>query len=181
MSVLSHIDIAKRLSGQPGLGSPLVTTADQPNSVDLHLGERLLRLPYGMTIDPEADQSAQWQEVPLNSDGRWWVGQNALYLATIAETINVPGDLVAFLHGLSSLGRLGLLVHVTAGLFDSGFVGRPTLELVSLGGSILLRPGMRIAQVTFHALQTPVTVGYRGKYQNDTEPQPSRMFQEARP
>jgi dCTP deaminase len=156
-------------------------TRPGPSSVDLRLGSTLLRLPYGVTIDPERDQSGLWQAVPLRDDGRWCLGQGALYLGVTVETVNVPDDQMGLLHGLSSLGRLGLLVHVTAGLIDAGNALRPTLELVSLAGAILLRPGMRIAQVTFHALSEPAARPYDGKYRLDTEPTPSRMWMEARP
>jgi dCTP deaminase len=151
----------------------------QPASIDVHLGDRLLRLPYGVTIDPERDQSALWEDVPLRDDGRWWLAQNTLYLGVTLETVPVPHDAVAFLHGLSSLGRLGLLVHVTAGLIDPGNELRPTLELVSLGGTILLRPGQRIGQVTFHTLVAPVERPYGGKYKGDQEPTPSRSYLDA--
>ena len=150
-----------------------------PSSVDLHLGPNLLRLGYGVTIDPERDQAHLWSHVPLRDDGRWLLGQNSLHLGVTAEEITVPGDMVALLHGISSLGRLGLLVHVTAGLIDAGNTLKPTLELVSLGGSILLRPGMRIAQVTYHKLDALALAPYHGKYLGDSVPVPSKMFQEA--
>lgn len=150
-----------------------------PSSVDLHLGDTLLRLPYGVTLDPERDQSDLWETVPLREDGRWWLGQGALYLGVTRETVNVPGAHMALLHGISSLGRLGLLVHVTAGLIDPGNSLKPTLELVSLGGSILLRPGQRIAQVTYHTLTSPPLRPYAGKYAGDEMPVPSKMWQEA--
>lgn len=149
-----------------------------PASVDLHLGDTLLRLPYGVTLDPEIDQSNLWQTVPRRSDGRWILGQGALYLGVTAEMVAVPTDHLVLLHGISSLGRLGLLVHVTAGLIDPGNTLHPTLELVSLGGQILLRPGMRICQVTYHKLTGPAERPYDGKYVADTKPVPSRMFRE---
>lgn len=150
-----------------------------PSSQDVHLGDELLRLPYGVTLDPERDQSALWEMVPLRDDGRWWLGQGALYLGVTVETISVPDDGVAFLHGISSLGRLGLLIHVTAGLIDAGNSLRPTLELLSLGGSILLRPGQRIGQVTYHQMTGPALRPYDGKYRGDAMAVPSRMWLEA--
>lgn len=150
-----------------------------PASVDLHLGDSLLRLGYGAVLDPEKDQSDLWSPTVTDEGGRWWLAQNALYLGVTAEEITVPGDMVALLHGVSSLGRLGLLVHVTAGLVDSGWSGKLTLEIVSLGGTILLRPGMRIAQITYHRLDAIATRPYHGKYLSDQVPVPSRMWQEA--
>jgi dCTP deaminase len=149
-----------------------------PSSADLHLGDTLLRLPYGVTLDPEQDQSDLWQPVALREDGRWWLGRGDLYLGVTRETIPVPVDHMVLLHGISSLGRLGLLVHVTAGLIDAGNELKPTLELLSLGGAIRLRPGMRIGQVTYHALSAPSENPYFGKYKGDTEPVPSRMHLE---
>ena len=95
-----------------------------------------------------------------------------------AEEIAIPNDLMGTLHGVSSLGRLGLLVHVTAGLADAGFSGRLTLELVSLGGTILLRPGMRIAQLTLHRMTSPAEAPYSGRYMNDVDPTPSRAWKD---
>lgn len=149
-----------------------------PSSVDLTLGDTLLRLPYGVTMDPEIDQSHLWERVPLRADGRWQLGQGTLYLGVTRETVAVPVDCMGLLHGLSSLGRMGLLVHITAGLIDAGNALKPTLELLSLGASILLRPGQRIAQVTLHMLSAPAEQSYNGKYLADTEPVPSRMFRE---
>lgn len=172
MTVLSDASLRALVGDDAAVG---------PSSVDLHLGPKLLRLGYGVTIDPEQDQSALWTDVPLHHDGRFHLGRNELYLGVTAEEITVPGDMVAFLHGISSLGRLGLLVHCTAGLADSGYSGRLTLELVSLGGTLILRPGMRVAQITYHMLSAPCVQGYQGKYQNDVDPVPSRMFMESRP
>jgi dCTP deaminase len=151
-----------------------------PSSQDVHLGDELIRLPYGVTLDPERDQSSLWQAVPLRDDGRWMLGQGTLYLGVTVETINAPADTVAFLHGISSLGRLGLLVHVTAGLIDAGNTLRPTLELFSLAGPILLRPGQRIGQVTYHQMLGLAEHPYDGKYRHDGGPVPSRMWKEAR-
>lgn len=184
MSVLSDASIRAHLDSlsDPRLRvEPLATNAVQPSSLDLHLGESLLRLPYGAIINPEQDQSSLWEPVPTRADGRWWLGQNTLYLGVTAEDIHIPTDLVGMLHGVSSLGRLGLLVHVTAGLADAGFSGRLTLELVSLGGTILLRPGMRIAQLTLHRMTTMAASPYAGRYANDRLPTPSRAWKEAAP
>lgn len=171
MSVLSDSSIRDMLGTDEHVG---------PASLDIHLGDSLLRLGYGAVLDPEKDQSALWSPAAME-DGRWWVSHSGLYLGVSQEEITVPGDMVALLHGVSSLGRLGLLIHVTAGVADPGFSGRLTLELVSLGGTILLRPGMRIGQLTFHRLDKLATVPYRGRYQNDREPQPSRSWKDVTP
>ena len=184
MSVLSDLSIRACLASlaDPRLRiEPLAEGAVQPSSIDLHLGDSLLRLPYGSVIDPEQDQAHLWEPVPLRDDGRWWLGQNTLYLGVTSEHVQIPNDMVGVLHGVSSLGRLGLLVHVTAGLADPGWSGRLTLELVSLGGTILLRPGMRIAQLTLHRMTTPAEAPYAGKYSGDVNPTASRYYREVAP
>ncbi len=151
-----------------------------PASVDLHLGDGLLRLGYGAVLDPELDQSALW--APANmEDGRWWLGQNVLHLGVTQERVSVPGDCLALLHGISSLARLGLIVHATGGVIDPGNSLNITLELVSLGGTILLRPGMRIAQLTFHRLDELTVKPYSGRYLNDQQPTPSRSWKDVTP
>ena len=170
--ILSDFALSSLLSSDTTIG---------PASQDLSLGERLIRLPHGETIDPEQDQSGLWQDVERRYGGRWLVAPYQLYLGTTQEMVAVPNGLVAMLHGISSLGRSGLLVHCTAGLVDPGWSGRLTLEIVSLGGPILLRPGMRIAQLTWHQMTESALHPYRGKYQHDTGPRPSRMHAEVRP
>ncbi len=82
-------------------------------------------------------------------------------LASTVETLRVPNDLVARVEGKSSIGRLFLTAHVTAGFIDSGFVGQVTLEICNLGPwRVLLRPGMKIAQVNFTKLTQPCARPY---------------------
>lgn len=180
MTVLSDVDIHTPGGVHSGLTiRPFDRANVQPNSYDLRLGEKLLRLPYGVTLDPERDQAGLWQEVPLRDDGRWMLGQGTLYLGATVEHLSIPSGIVGFLHGVSTLGRMGLLVHITAGLIDSGYAGHPTLELFSLAGPIYLRPGQRIAQLTLHMLHQPAGRLYQGRYQHDTLPTPSRAHLDA--
>lgn len=178
MSVLA--DAALRRCYQQGqhLVTPLRNGAVQPSSIDLTLGTDLKRLDYGSVIDPAIDQSELWRDMPLRQDGRWLLGQGALYLGVTAETITVPKNMVAFLHGVSSMGRLGLLVHCTAGLADAGWRGRLTLEIVSLGGAIYLTPGMRIGQITYQFLTAPAETEYNGRYQHDDAAVTSRAYRD---
>jgi dCTP deaminase len=105
-------------------------------------------------------------------------------LGVTEEWIAVPEDLVARLDGKSSLGRLGLLIHATAGLVDPGWEGRLTLELANLAPfPITLFVGMKIGQISFIQMTTPVDVPYgrrelSSKYQGDREPTPSRYHLE---
>lgn len=176
MTVLSD----RSLRALPHLVTPAQPQSIQPCSIDLHLGSSLLRLPYGQCLDPEQDQAPVWIDTPLRADGRWLIGPRELYLGATLETVTVPDDQMALLHGISSLGRYGLLIHVTAGVVDSGWTGNLTLEIVSLGGPIYLRPSQRIAQLTFHWLDGTAETPYSGRYQNDKGVQPSRSYQDWR-
>lgn len=96
-------------------------------------------------------------------------------LAGTVERISVPAYLVGRIEGRSSLGRLGLAVHITAGYLDPGFSGNLTLEMFNASPhSIKLTPGMRIAQVSFHRLTKYARKPYQGRYQGDAEVQHSR-------
>src|SRR5690242_5442560 len=94
--------------------APLGDRAIQPSSVDLHLGDALLVLPHGVTIDPDANPSDLWQAVPLRDDGRWLIAGCRLYLGVTAETVTMPRDCVGYLHGVSTLARMGLVPHAQA-------------------------------------------------------------------
>jgi len=92
----------------------------------------------------------------------------------------VPVELVARVEGRSSIGRMAVVVHATAGFVDPGFEGRITLELFNLGRcAVKLYPGMRIAQIVFHQLTSPAERPYgpdrRNKYQGQYNPEPSRI------
>ena len=95
---------------------------------------------------------------------RFEIGPNEFWLASTQETVNVPNDLIGFVHGKSSLARKGLLVHITAGLLDPGFSGQITLELKNVSHEpIELREGMPIAQLTFQTLTSPSERPYGSK------------------
>ena len=101
-------------------------------------------------------------------------------LAATLEHFELADDVMARLEGRSSLGRLGIIVHSTAGLFDPGWVGTATLELGNLGRMpVKLYPGMRICAFTFEPLSSPARVPYRlkpdNKYAGQVEPQTSRV------
>jgi dCTP deaminase len=165
------------LRALPHLVTPTQSRSIQPCSIDLHLGPSLLRLPYGQTLDPDVDQAGIWVDAPLRDDGRWLIGARELFLGATLERVTVPNDMMAALHGISSLGRYGLLIHVTAGLVDPGWIEAPlTLEIVSLGGPIYLKPGMRVAQLTFHWLDGAAEKPYGGRYVDDQTATPSRSF-----
>jgi dCTP deaminase len=103
----------------------------------------------------------------------------ACIIASTSEVIRCPNDIAARVEGKSSLGRLFLSVHVTAGWIDPGWVGQVTLEVVNHGAwSIMLWPGMKIAQVNFTRMSAPCAVPYgspqlKSHYQGQMGPQPA--------
>lgn len=148
-----------------------------PASVDLHLGDQILGLRSGTVLDPELDQSAEWAPIERASDGRYRLDRLHPYLGVTMERLTVLPSHVGLLHGVSSIGRLFLLIHVTAGLVDPGWKqGRLTLELFPLGAPILVRPGMRIGQITLHELTSECQRPYGGRYNGDQGVQPSRSY-----
>jgi dCTP deaminase len=155
-----------------------------PSSIDVHLGDEILGLASGIVLDPEIDQSDAWTPLQTCSDGRWRLDRLHPYLGVTRERLTISERHVGLLHGISSLGRLFLLIHVTAGLVDAGWTrSRLTLELMPLAAPILLRPGQRIGQITLHEMTSACVKPYghpdrHSKYQGDREAVPSRMFQE---
>src|ERR1700704_3561385 len=104
-------------------------------------------------------------------------------LAITEETLELDDDVLGRLEGRSSLGRIGIIVHGTAGLFDPGWAGKATLELSNLSRMpVALYPGMRICSFTFEQLSSPVSVSYRdkvnNKYSGQTQPLASRLDRE---
>jgi dCTP deaminase len=104
-------------------------------------------------------------------------------LGSTLERVGVPSDLVARVEGKSSLGRLGLVIHSTAGFIDAGFDGHVTLELANLANlPITLYPGMKIGQISFIKMTSPAEKPYGSgakgsKYQGQRGPTPSRYFE----
>lgn len=157
----------------------------QPSSVDLHLGDhfevfRNSRYPY---IDPAREQPGLTERVTASREEPFVLHPGEFTLGTTVERIVLPEDIVGRLEGKSSLGRLGLLIHSTAGYVDPGWEGRLTLELSNVANlPILLTPGMKIGQISFSRMSTAVDRPYGhpdlgSKYQGQSEATPSRMHQ----
>ena len=149
------------------------------------LDEKLLEFMDGDwdTIDLRQDMSHIMKEV-LIGDEPYLLQSGDFILASTYETIHVPRDLAARLEGKSSLGRVGLLIHSTAGYVDPGWQGKLTLELTNVANKpITLYKGMRIAQISFIRLTTPVDVPYGSailgsKYQGQREVTPTRSHRD---
>jgi dCTP deaminase len=161
--VLSDRDIVREVEGQAGLViEPFDPDAVQPNSVDLRLSNRFRHLSppdrsYGTPLDPlnlPAPEEYTWEQT-LDEGQTMLMPPGGFVLGSTVERVEIPATMAALLDGRSSLGRLGLVIHVTAGFFDAGFRGVPTLEIANIGPRpLLLTPGMRIAQMSFHYLNS---------------------------
>ncbi len=165
---------------------PLGEGCVQPASVDVHLDRRLLvfrnsRRPY---IDVHEDTSDLTEMVEIEGDTPFILHPGEFVLASTLEHIELPDDLVARLEGKSSLGRIGLLIHSTAGYVDPGWKGHLTLELSNVANlPVTLYYAMKIGQLSYLRLSTAAENLYGSpalgsKYQGQTEPTASRMHQD---
>jgi deoxycytidine triphosphate deaminase len=149
-----------------------------PASIDLHLGDTLTYWPAWVRRDPRTDQSTKWKTVTL-SHGVWVLKPGTRYLATTLESIRIPDDCAGQLAARSSWGRDGLaVIQGPAGWCDPGYHGRPTMELSVTGSDLVLWPGASVCQLILFRLTSACLTPYRGKYQDDTAPTPSRLHLE---
>jgi len=156
----------------------------QPSSVDFRL-DRYFRLfdnhKYAV-IDPALDQPDLTRLVAVEPDETFVLHPGEFVLGSTYETITLPDDVAARVEGKSSLGRLGLLTHATAGFVDPGFTGHVTLELSNVATlPIVLHPGMKIGQLCFFGLSSPSEHPYGSSangshYQGQRGPTASRSF-----
>lgn len=182
--LLSDRDILAEIdSGRLSL-DPFVPEMIQPSSIDVRL-DRFFRVfenhkyPH---IDPSIEQSDLTRMVEPEGDEPFILHPGEFVLASTYEVISLPDDLASRLEGKSSLGRLGLLTHSTAGFIDPGFSGHVTLELSNVATlPIKLWPGMKIGQLCVFRLSSPAahpygSEKYGSRYQNQRGPTPSRSF-----
>lgn len=155
----------------------------QPSSIDVRVDNSFrvfhnARCPY---IDVRKPTDDLMELVKVERDDPFILHPGEFVLGQTLESVTVPNDLVARLEGKSSLGRLGLLIHSTAGFVDSGWVGNLTLELSNVANlPITIYYGMPIGQLSFMKMTEPVEVPYgqarlRSKYQGQREPTASRF------
>ena len=137
----------------------------QPSSIDVRISHlfRVFRNHTSAVIDVKADQASLTELVEMPEDGSeaFMLHPGEFVLGSTLERVAVPDDLVGRVEGKSSLGRLGLLIHSTAGFIDAGFDGHITLELANVASlPITLYPGMKIGQVSFMRMTTPAEHPY---------------------
>jgi dCTP deaminase len=183
--LLSDRDILAEIDAGRLTLDPFDSEMLQPSSIDVRL-DRFFRVfenhryPH---IDPSVEQSDLTRLVEPEGDEPFILHPHEFVLASTYEVIGLPDDLASRLEGKSSLGRLGLLTHSTAGFIDPGFTGHVTLELSNVATlPIKLWPGMKIGQLCVFRLSSPAdypygSTKYGSRYQGQRGPTPSRSFQ----
>ena len=182
--LLSDRDILAEIHDKRIVVDPYDETMVQPSSIDFRL-DRYFRVfenhryPH---IDPAADQSDLTRMVEPVGEEPFILHPGEFVLGSTLEVVTLPDDLAARVEGKSSLGRIGLLTHATAGFVDPGFSGHVTLELANVATlPIKLYPGMKIGQLCFFQLSSPAehpygSAKYGSRYQGQRGPTPSRSF-----
>lgn len=182
--LLSDRDILDAVkSGRLGI-DPFDEELVQPSSIDVRLDRRfrVFNNQKYTHIDPAAQQDDLTSAVEVAGDEPFVLHPGEFVLASTLEVITLPADLAARLEGKSSLGRLGLLTHSTAGFIDPGFSGHVTLELSNVANlPITLWPGMKIGQLCVLSLSSPAERPYGSgasgsRYQGQRGPTPSRSW-----
>lgn len=180
--LLSDRDLRATIaSGRIGL-DPWSPEMVQPSSIDVRLDRwfRIFENHRYPHIDPSQDQPELTRMVEPVDDEPFILHPGEFVLGSTFERVSLPDDVAARLEGKSSLGRLGLLTHSTAGFIDPGFSGHVTLELSNVATlPIKLWPGMKIGQLCFFALSSPAeqpygSHGYGSRYQDQRGPTASR-------
>ncbi|MFI6602834.1 dCTP deaminase [Nonomuraea sp. NPDC050536] len=182
--LLSDRDILAEIDAGRLALDPFERDMIQPSSIDLRL-DRYFRVfenhryPH---IDPSIEQPDLTRMVEPDGDEPFILHPGEFVLASTYEVVSLPDDLASRLEGKSSLGRLGLLTHSTAGFIDPGFSGHVTLELSNVATlPIKLWPGMKIGQLCVFRLSSPAehpygSEKYGSRYQGQRGPTPSRSF-----
>lgn len=181
--ILSDKTIKKRVKTGEIVIDPFLEECLQPASYDLHLDNKVLifdKEKYGL-IDVKKPSDALMKLIDIEDDG-YIIHPGDFVLANVKEITGVDNKHVGRLEGKSSLGRLGLVIHVTAGFLDAGNKLRLTLEMVNLSGiPIKVYKGMKIAQIAFEELDQPCerpygSKGLGNKYKGDMTVTGSKMF-----
>ncbi len=183
--ILSDRSIREQLTAGRIVIDPFDESCIQPSSIDVKVSNlfRVFRNHTVSVIDVKKDMTSMTELVEIADGDAFMLHPGEFALGSTLERIAVPDDLVARVEGKSSLGRLGLLIHSTAGFIDAGFDGHITLELSNVANlPITLYPNMKIGQVSFMMMTTPADQPYgkgaRGsKYQGQRGPTPSRYFE----
>jgi dCTP deaminase len=187
--LLSNRSLLEEMQFDNIIIQPFKHQSIQPASYDVSLGPDFkLQMQFDCDsdiplIDPKLDNSEFFTDVFVPKGLAFALEPKSFVLGSTFETVSLGANIAARLEGKSSLGRLGLVIHATAGFIDPGFDGQITLELSNVGTMpILLWPGMKIGQLSFFRLLEPTTVLYGSRaagshYQNQAGPTTSRSFE----
>jgi dCTP deaminase len=186
--LLSDRDIKAELAAGRVVIDPYDAQLIQPSSIDVRLDRyfRVFNNQKYTHIDPALQQDDLTELVEPEGDDPFVLHPGEFVLGSTLEVVTLPNDLASRLEGKSSLGRLGLLTHSTAGFIDPGFTGHITLELSNVANlPITLWPGMRIGQLCLFRLSSPAehpygAAVYGSRYQGQRGPTPSRSWQNFR-
>lgn len=183
--ILSDRTIKEEIAVGRIIIEPYEEAAVQPSSVDLRL-DRYFRVFRNHTlshIDVKQNLEELTELLEASDDDPFILHPGEFVLGSTAERVAIPSDLVGRIEGKSSLGRLGLLIHTTAGFVDAGWDGQLTLEFSNVASlPITLYPGMKIGQISFIRMTTEADNPYGSsklgsKYQGQTGPRPSRYWE----
>jgi dCTP deaminase len=186
--ILSDRTLREQIAAGRIVIEPLDESCVQPSSIDVKVSNlfRVFRNHTAKVIDVKEDMTELTELVEIKDDGVFMLHPGEFVLGSTVERVVVPDDMVARIDGKSSLGRLGLIIHSTAGFIDPGFDGHITLELTNIATlPITLYPAMKVGQVSFmmmtSAADRPYGKGASGsKYQGQRGPTPSRYFENFR-
>lgn len=184
--IFSDRTIKEAIAAERVIIDPFDVAMVQPSSVDVRCDQffRVFENHRYPLIDPKAPQEDLTVLVEASEEEPFILHPGEFVLGATLETIGLADDVVARLEGKSSLGRLGLLIHSTAGFIDPGFKGQVTLELSNVANlPIAIYPGMKIGQISFYELSTPAenpygSAGAGSKYQGQKGPTASRVHTE---
>jgi dCTP deaminase len=178
--LLSDRDILAEIEGGHVGISPLNRCLIQPASIDLQLSPDFLLFPSALTIDP-ADDPPPMCPARIADDARLVLPAGGFALGSTVETVRLPDYIAGRVEGKSTLGRIGLQAHSTAGWIDPGFTGTITLELHNVNSApVALRPGMLIGQLCLFRLSSPAISPYGsaarpGRYMGQRGPTAARV------
>lgn len=183
--LLSDRDIRAEISAGRVEVEPFAESMIQPSSIDVRLDKffRVFENHRYPHIDPALEQPELTRLVEADSEHPFILHPGEFVLASTYEVVTLPDDVAGRLEGKSSLGRLGLLTHSTAGFIDPGFSGHVTLELSNVATlPIKLWPGMKIGQLCLFRLSSPAehpygSERYGSRYQGQRGPTPSKSYQ----
>tara|TARA_Y100000310_G_C20656728_1_gene802359 strand:+ start:1518 stop:2075 length:558 start_codon:yes stop_codon:yes gene_type:complete len=185
MAVLSDRDIKASINSGKLKIQPYHEDAVGPCSLDLSLGTsfRIFKNSDHTHIDPKEGIPDDIMELTTKETEPFIIHPGEFVLASTMEKVTIPNNLIARLEGRSSWGRLGIVIHSTAGKIDPGFEGNITLEVANLSNlPVSLHPGTKIAQLTFETLLSPSEKPYnkyeKAKYMHEKEPSVSRISKE---